>query len=181
MPIDDSIQTVIEAIIRDYNLPEDSIYQHANLSNNGTNKGKEISKSICISEPDYPTVPGRKITQSKSSVIMNMQVINEDKFELLIRNNQFEVLDLPPDAIIKDVKSDVSFIHIVFDEISNGMLRYLEDNIRYCIDNYSSSSSFGCCSKYEQCSKVGKCLHINKLYSKGCSYRKNLNQGKVFY
>lgn len=41
--------------------------------------------------------------------------------------------------------------------------------------------SFGCCSLYEKCSKAGHCLHADLLYATACMYRKNLEQGRIFY
>ena len=46
---------------------------------------------------------------------------------------------------------------------------------------FSTASSFGCCSKYEQCSDEKQCIHANPFYSYGCIYRKNLANGKIFY
>jgi len=44
-----------------------------------------------------------------------------------------------------------------------------------------SFSSFGCCSRYNECSDALNCLHPDQLYATGCYYRKNLEQGLVFY
>lgn len=44
----------------------------------------------------------------------------------------------------------------------------------------SAQDNFGCCSKYRQCSIEGKCVQADE-YSKNCTYRKNLEQGKIFY
>lgn len=41
--------------------------------------------------------------------------------------------------------------------------------------------SFGCCHRYVECSDALKCLHPNLLHSFGCTYKKNLESGKVFY
>lgn len=46
---------------------------------------------------------------------------------------------------------------------------------------FSTTSMFGCCSKYEQCSDNRACIHENPFYSYGCTYRKNLDSGKIFY
>ncbi len=40
---------------------------------------------------------------------------------------------------------------------------------------------FGCCSRYEQCSDAKKCIHPDFILSRACSYRKNLENGKIFY
>lgn len=40
---------------------------------------------------------------------------------------------------------------------------------------------FGCCSRYEKCSNLGMCLFQTDKEYEGCSYRKNLDNGKTFY
>lgn len=44
-----------------------------------------------------------------------------------------------------------------------------------------ASDSFGCCSRYEACSDAKKCIHPNPIFSAACMYKKNLEQGKIFY
>lgn len=41
--------------------------------------------------------------------------------------------------------------------------------------------SFGCCSRFIACSDEMECIHPNHLFALGCAYRKNLDQGKIFY
>ncbi len=56
--------------------------------------------------------------------------------------------------------------------------------VRACklrIQNYKSNDSFGCCSRFKECSDSKKCLHPNLLYATGCAYRKNIENGKIFY
>ena len=58
----------------------------------------------------------------------------------------------------------------------------LRQNVEYALDNYTSkASSFGCCSMFIECSDAKRCIHENKLYSKACAYRKNLEAGRIFY
>lgn len=45
----------------------------------------------------------------------------------------------------------------------------------------NAEDSFACCSRFRQCSDAGYCLISDEEYSNGCSYRKNLENGKVFY
>lgn len=67
--------------------------------------------------------------------------------------------------------------------------RVIDDNIFDLIcnviqlfyDNYVPSDSFGCCGKYLECSDNMKCMHPDNNYSKGCYYRANLENGKIFY
>ena len=44
-----------------------------------------------------------------------------------------------------------------------------------------SFETFGCCSRYKKCSEKQKCIHDDLLYSSACMYRKNLENGRIFY
>lgn len=41
--------------------------------------------------------------------------------------------------------------------------------------------NFGCCSLYEECSRALKCLRADRPEYGGCGYRRNLEDGRVFY
>lgn len=177
MNMETRIQEMLQNITNKKELPEGSLYLYNNISSKGKNKGEKISVSLCISEPDYP--PNNNKGQ-KSYVVMNIpNQINT--VELLIRNNQFDQIRVPNDAVVKGLKSDKIYKHVMFEPESEELYDYIEENIKYCLDHYESGSNFACCSKYVDCSNASKCLHINKLYAKGCAYRKNLEQGKIFY
>lgn len=53
--------------------------------------------------------------------------------------------------------------------------------VKECDFIFSKTSVFGCCARYEQCSNEKHCVHDNPFYSNGCTYRKNLENGKIFY
>lgn len=40
---------------------------------------------------------------------------------------------------------------------------------------------FGCCSRYEQCSDAKECVHPDFILSRACAYRRNLEEGRIFY
>ena len=40
---------------------------------------------------------------------------------------------------------------------------------------------FGCCSRYEQCSDTKECIHPDFILSRACAYRRNLEEGRIFY
>ena len=44
-----------------------------------------------------------------------------------------------------------------------------------------ASDSFGFCSRYEACSDAQKCIHPNPIFAAACTYKKNLEQGRIFY
>ncbi len=101
-------------------------------------------------------------------------------------------IEKPDDAIEKIYTSKITnketgqtttkqtFCH-QFKSDSSTISSYLLSIIDYSIQNYQPSDKFGCCGKYVDCSDAKKCLHANKFYSKCCYYRKNLENGKIFY
>lgn len=44
-----------------------------------------------------------------------------------------------------------------------------------------AGESFGCCGRYEACSDARKCVHPDQLFAAACAYKKNLEQGRIFY
>lgn len=45
----------------------------------------------------------------------------------------------------------------------------------------SVGDTFGCCSKYVECSDAKACIQEHEQWAKGCYYRKNLINGKIYY
>lgn len=43
------------------------------------------------------------------------------------------------------------------------------------------ADTFGCCSRYRACSDAGRCIIADQSYYANCSYRKNLEAGRIFY
>lgn len=177
---EDDLQVLLNEIIIEKELPPKSLHVFSNKSSVGSNAGNETSKSICIYEPDYPATKADIDNPGKNSVVLNIQM--EDNLELLIRKHQFDSLKLPTTANIKNIPSDTTFTHVIFDLTDANIIPYIRENILYCLSHYSSKArTFGCCSKFTACSDAKKCLHENKLYSTACSYRRNLEAGRIFY
>lgn len=174
------IQDLLNALICELELPSHSLHLFSNISQKGKNKGKEISKSICIYEPEFPTLKEDVDNPGRNFVVLNIQVANS--IELLIRNIQFDNIHLPDTAQVKEYKSDTTFKHVVFNANDTNILEYIKNNILYCLKNYRTKErSFACCNLFMECSDAKRCLHVNKLYSTACAYRHNLESGKIFY
>lgn len=47
--------------------------------------------------------------------------------------------------------------------------------------NDGVGQSFACCSRYEACSDALQCVQPDKELAVGCSYRRNLEKGRVFF
>ncbi len=171
----------------EYNIPEGSLW----LSDNKSDKNDNaiISHTVCIWEPDYPPVKDmtREMNQIVLTIYPSKALSRPDDLDLTIREKQEKSLQssLPDDALRLDRKKtdiDTGTIRIRFDKNSDNLVAYIKENVIYCLNNYKSKgSSFGCCDRFEECSDAKKCLHPNLLYSKSCQYRKNLEQGRIFY
>lgn len=146
---------------------------------------QHIGYSIWILEPK---------SMKKSDRIFSIVVINTDKtkrYEIETKYDYCNYVPVPDGAIekvynvkSKDTEGRVTqrkkyVVHFTLDnsEISNYLLRL----IKRTVEDFKPSDKFGCCSKYNECSNLKKCVHKDKLYSRSCWYRQNLESGKIFY
>ena len=177
----DTIQNIINNIISDLDLPNDSIFLYSNTSNKGNNVGKETSKSICLYEPEYPSTGKSNTKPGKNDIVLRIADLKDDFIDIVVRLLQSKQITIPDSAEIKSRKSDAGFVHIIMPKSDSQLPAFVRENILYCLNNYKSHDSFGCCSKYLACSDAKKCLHENKMYAMKCNYRANLETGKIFY
>ena len=177
----DILQDTINSTIVSYNLPDGSIFLYSNISSKGKNAGKETSKSLCLYEPEYPPTKSKAKNPDKNFIVLRITDDKDGSIDLAIRSKQFREITVPATAIIRQTSSDNGFFHVIFNQDDDSIYSYIENNIIFCLENYSSGESFACCSKYVDCSDARKCLHENKMYAMKCKYRKNLEAGKIFY
>ena len=174
----DKISKMFPLIEKEKEIPENTIYLEPNFSKN---KEKITSYSIFIYEPDYPLTANSFKNISRNCVVLNIKP-KDNLLELMIEKQRFSKISVPSGAVVKELKSDEIYMHVLVDKESNELEKYIRENIEYCIDHYvSKADMFGCCSLFEQCFDAKKCLHINRLYSKSCLYRENLEDGRIFY
>ena len=183
------IRDMLEDLVQEYELPAGSVYLKDNYGQKSTEKDVPISHTVCIWEPDYPPMPNEKPGQNKNvlTISLGKGKLHGDDLVLAVREMQEGDLHafLPGDAELSPqtkTDKDTGFVKIYIKRSSPNLAEYVRRNAIYCIQGYvSKATRFGCCSKFEQCSDVRKCLHENKLYSKACMYRDNLDQGRIFY
>lgn len=58
---------------------------------------------------------------------------------------------------------------------------FFSKSVEYLIKTKKPAKKFSCCSLYKKCSEAKCCLHENQFYAKGCFYRDNLENGRIFY
>lgn len=161
----------LEEIITEKNLPHDSLILKRNK--------KETSYSICIYEPDLVE---DKRSADRYTVVARIEELfwktEPDKLKIELRNLK-DIIDfeIPSDAILNE---NAKWVKISKD--SDNLISYLVNLVKDALDNYTSKvGSFACCARYEECSDAKRCTHPNQLYSTACAYRKNLENGKIFY
>lgn len=175
---DQLVSNILQEMIFLEELPSNSLY----ISSNLTKQGEVKSQSICVNEPDYPPNSHNVNRIGKNDTFLKYEY--NTTLTLHIRDNCLKSLTIPDFAIQKKTKADGLFTRIIFNSIEDNidMLGNLVKTIvKIGLDYYESGSSFGCCSQFMKCSDAKKCVHENKLYSKGCQYRKNLDAGRIFY
>jgi len=80
------------------------------------------------------------------------------------------------------IKSDPLWIRIPInsnDDVADLFPLFLD--LYECAYNQLGSDSFSCCSRYLECSDEMTCIQSDTRLAKGCIYRRNLTNGKIFY
>lgn len=97
----------------------------------------------------------------------------------------FNDAEIPVIYEVKNVKSlkDYTRIYIPnnisdFEKIIDYVFTFCE---KYVNEHYVPDHLFDCCHRYMECSDMKQCTCPNFLYSKGCSYKKRLESGIVFF
>lgn len=181
----DRVRGMLDCLIREYELPDDTLYLSDNYGKSEKTKERIISHTVAIWEPDYPETPNMKRTQNK--VVMTIKPRTGEEVEMLVREGQEADLHnmLPADAeIVTQTKSEAKTgqVKIRIPAASPYLVNFVRAHTAYCIEGYvSKAADFGCCSSFERCSDAKKCLHENRLYAKACIYRRNLENGRIYY
>lgn len=79
-------------------------------------------------------------------------------------------------------KDGAGFTNFPFEPTEAGVKTYA-DFLADVLDEitYSFPNDFDCCCRVEQCSDARQCIHPNSALAVGCSYRKVLRSGRIFY
>ena len=159
-------------LINEFGLMNHSLTIMANMNK----ENKVSSYAICVYEPD--------LVEDKRNASRNT-VLARVKEGVLKTNSDILGVESKNPGLKKygDASVDTNGRYSVrLEKNSDKLIDCLVDCIRYGIENYvPKAASFACCARYEECSKEKKCIHPNILYAKACQYRKNLENGHVFY
>lgn len=93
----------------------------------------------------------------------------KDKFLPLFNGMNIKLLPVP------DAESQYDWARVDLHSFMELLNAPTEDFIKAVNTIYLGSivfPEFGCCSKFKECTEKKKCVHIDKLYSTACQYRK---------
>ena len=175
LEFENEITKVIERFLNQNRLTEENVI----LREKKENKGDQ-SKSLQFVEYEYPYDPNKSNQESTSKPILRV----EFKTNGIVIHVPLRVFDCLPtfDGMVATRNESTNFAAIKIGELSPQVFDYIEKVMIYSYANYSSSQdSFACCSRYEACSDALHCVHDNQLYAKKCTYRRNLESGRIFY
>lgn len=162
----EAIDSVSETVMQKYNSTTNFIK---------VNKNKNGSISIWISE-----ITNENSSKMAFNVSQRGRKGNKN-ISFNIRKDLLNSLNLPESTEIKEIINDKTNVRIDFPIDFQDYHKLIEELLLLSIDRFEPSQKFGCCDKYKECSQAGKCVHNNQFYSKACWYRKNLEDGKIFY
>lgn len=174
-PFQEKLLSILEKIITEKELPAKGLRLRENKNMNTD------SYSVLISEPPYP-VGSERLGGEQS--IMKI-ALKTNGYDIDILQSVYHSITCPPNTTYKELKktgNTPQHIIISFMTDDSDFYDYIQAVILYRLAHYrTAESTFSCCSRFNQCSDAKKCIHENKLYSTACTYRKNLEAGRIFY
>lgn len=165
--------SIYDKLIGEIKQAIESVSSELNLSD-GFLKLVENQKthSVWIIEP---------VTQTKSQMILTVTQRGR-------ANEKFARIEVKTTIIGRNklsgftaYENDASLNYCDVKDIKESYATLFYVIIKDCAERFIPADKFGCCEKYRECSAAKKCLHDKPIYAKACWYRKNLEQGKIFY
>ncbi len=174
-PFQKKLLSILDKIIFEKELPDNSLRLRENK-----NKVSD-SYSILISEPPYPI--GSERLGGEQSILKIL--IKPGIYIVDVLENVFNNIPCPEDIehmFANKTGNSPKHILLTFKDDDINLYNYIESAIIYRLSIYrTAEATFGCCSNFMECSDAKKCVHENKLYSTACTYRKNLENNRIFY
>lgn len=178
-PFEQQIVDILNDIISTKHLPSGSLFMYSNVSK----KGIVTSKTLCISEPPYPLTENYK--PELNNKFLNFKYVKNGDVQFRVKDYLIKQLSELPEHISlvkKKTKQNQSHTYITISPDDSFIPNFISSLTLINLAHYMTrKKTFSCCSKFNQCSDAKECVHENKLYSTACTYRRNLENGHVFY
>ena len=107
------------------------------------------------------------------------------KTKMFIEIRKIDNIDIEElGKIYNDVRytEDSLYVKIYIDNVNE--IEKIKEQIKMLyiyLYNNEPIETFGCCSRYIECSDNMKCVNPDKKMARGCLYKENLKNGKIFY
>lgn len=168
----DSIFEILDQISKEMELPKDSLRL---TKQDNKNEGQYV---VEIFEPEFPeiVVGGVRKGVTSSVVLLKEAVTKKDqgKLTIVVLKSRYSTIEKKPAECEIKYPESSEYVTLVYNGPSEEYFETIRDIVTNRLKRYSSSASFGCCSQFSECLEKKKCVHVNKLYSTGCMYRRNL-------
>lgn len=152
-----------------------------------TLKPKEIFQKIC-------SIVGNNqdVTINEAKTTTSIFFYGEKMFSIRI-NSKTQCLDTEEKFIFEYVPKisgaklhssknrEYAQIPLMTDEASVAVVQEMLCALLQECFNRQNVEAFGCCNDHVRCSDAGHCLHEEDKFYLGCIYRKNLEEGRIFY
>lgn len=173
-----NIETMLDNLIEEWSLPVNSIRLVKQMNKN------EGEYQIQIYEPEYPPPRDKEPSYTIISVLPIKEGhnrVDQGKLNIHVLRWMTKHIQIPESAEILGGDAGEYIIVRISQDDAN-VIPFIKQVVEYRLKTYmSAQSSFACCSQFEQCSDAKRCVHENRLYSTACSYRRNLEAGRIFY
>lgn len=165
--LSDKIRHIVDTVCSEQQIRKDYISIVEN---------KENDVSLWIKDP---------IKFKLSYMVFNISK-TKTRYDVTIKKKEADNVHITEGGELKIYKDKNGFISkytVQFSQECDSMYAYLHDVFDYDLRSYETSpdNSYGCCHMYKECSDSKKCLKEDKMSAKVCQYRKNLEQGRIFY
>lgn len=144
----------------------------------------KLLEALKASKPDkaftfeyVPMKDGRTVSFKVAGDILFYLVYTRQS--AYIRTDSSKTLfKLCPNAV--ELANDMIKIPIDLSFDMDGFIRIMGPRCEELFDA-SATMQFGCCNDFVKCSDMKRCFKLENPDSRGCSYRKNLEAGRIFY
>ena len=115
--------------------------------------------------------------KAKSTVVARVKLTNKDSCIEIRAKNAGEI-----DSVYLQNAEEDEWIRIPAESTDDVLKKKKEIGTAFMMAvSEMGGERFGCCSRYMLCSDEKKCVNPDYLMSLGCAYKKNLEEGRIFY
>lgn len=114
---------------------------------------------------------------TKSNVVFRIKIRKQSSYVLLAEEYAYL---LPTEAKTSKAKSEPWAVRVHLQKPEDILIckDAIKESLRH---ELLTIHTFDCCSRYEACSDALRCIHPDPKMSIGCTYKRNLAKGRVFY